>query len=199
RVREAALLELPPGRAPPQGVILSAIVTVEQPRGPDHGFDERTWLRRKGIHVVLRADPWRPVGTRGGFSAVADRLRAHVERSLERGAAGERGAILAGVVLGDDQAVANTLRDRFRASGLYHLLAVSGQNVAFVAVGVLVLAALFGVPRLIAEVCALAGIAAYVLAVGAQPSVVRAGIVGALGSLAWLAARQRDRWHFLLL
>ena len=102
-------------------------------------------------------------------------------------------------MLGDDQAVAQTLRDRFRASGLYHLLAVSGQNVAFVAVGVLVLAAVLGVPRLIAEVCALAGIAAYVLAVGAQPSVVRAGIVGALGSLAWLAARQRDRWHFLLL
>jgi competence protein ComEC len=139
------------------------------------------------------------VGPRAGFLAIADRLRAHVERSLERGASGERGAVLAGVVLGDDQAVSQSLRDRFRASGLYHLLAVSGQNVAFVAVGVLVLAALLGVPRLFAEICALAGIAAYVLAVGAQPSVVRAGIVGALGSLAWLAARQRDRWHFLLL
>jgi competence protein ComEC len=29
--------------------------------------------------------------------------------------------------------------------------------------------------------------------------VIRAGVVGALGSLAWIAARQRDRWHFLLL
>jgi competence protein ComEC len=28
--------------------------------------------------------------------------------------------------------------------------------------------------------------------------VIRAGIAGALGSLAWLSARQRDRWHFLL-
>jgi competence protein ComEC len=37
------------------------------------------------------------------------------------------------------------------------------------------------------------------LAVGPQPSVLRAGVVGALGSLAWLAARERDRWHFLLL
>ena len=36
------------------------------------------------------------------------------------------------------------------------------------------------------------------LAVGAQPSVIRAGIAGALGSLAWLSARQRDRWHFVL-
>jgi competence protein ComEC len=62
-----------------------------------------------------------------------------------------------------------------------------------------VLARLAGLPRLLGELAALAGIAAYVLAVGAQPSVIRAGIVGALGSLAWIAARQRDRWHFLLL
>jgi competence protein ComEC len=37
-----------------------------------------------------------------------------------------------------------------------------------------------------------------VLAVGAQPSVVRAGIAGALGSISWLLARERDRWWFLL-
>src|SRR6185295_18191226 len=98
RVREAALLELPSGRAPPQGAIVSAIVTVEQPRGPDHGFDERTWLRRKGIHVVLRADRWRAIGERRGLGAVADRLRERVERALARGASGERGAVLRGVV-----------------------------------------------------------------------------------------------------
>jgi competence protein ComEC len=40
--------------------------------------------------------------------------------------------------------------------------------------------------------------AAYVLAVGAQPSVLRAGIAGALGSLAWITARERDRWWFLI-
>jgi competence protein ComEC len=79
------------------------------------------------------------------------------------------------------------------------LLAVSGQNVALVAGGALVLAWLLGLPRMLGHVAALAGIGAYVLAVGPQPSVIRAGIVGALGSIAWIAARQRDRWHFLLL
>ncbi len=199
RVHEAALLELPPGRAPPQGALVSAVVTVEQPRGPDHGFDERKWLRRKGVHVVLRADRWRAAGMRRGLGAVADRLRMRVETALARGASGEREAVLAGVVLGDDQAVPQGLRDRFRASGLYHLLAVSGQNVVLVAGGALLLAGVLGVPRLLGELAALVGIAAYVLAVGAQPSVIRAGVVGALGSLAWIAARQRDRWHFLLL
>jgi competence protein ComEC len=76
---------------------------------------------------------------------------------------------------------------------------VSGQNVALVAGGALVLGWIAGVPRLVNELGALAAIVAYVLAVGAQPSVVRAGVAGALGSLAWLTARARDRWYFLLL
>ena len=97
--------------------------------------------------------------------------------------------MLEGVVLGDDSGISDGLRDRFRASGLYHLLAVSGQNVALVAGGSLLLGWVAGLPRLLNEVCALAAIVAYVLAVGAQPSVVRAGIAGALGSLAWLTAR----------
>jgi hypothetical protein len=58
---------------------------------------------------------------------------------------------------------------------------------------------LFGVSRFLAELGAVAAIGAYVLAVGAQPSVVRAGVAGALGSLSWLTARGRDRWYFMLL
>ena len=61
------------------------------------------------------------------------------------------------------------------------------------------LAWLLGIPRLAAEVVAIAAIAAYVLAVGWQPSVVRAGVAGGLASLAWLVSRPRDRWHFLAL
>ena len=63
----------------------------------------------------------------------------------------------------------------------------------------LLLAWLLGLPRWFGQLGALAGIGSYVLAVGPQPSVIRAGIAGALGCLAWLSARQRDRWHFLLL
>lgn len=51
--------------------------------------------------------------------------------------------------------------------------------------------------RAVREVSILVVIATYVLAVGWQPSVVRAGVAGGLASLAWLAARPRDRWHFL--
>ena len=51
--------------------------------------------------------------------------------------------------------------------------------------------------RIVRELSIVGVIAAYVLAVGWQPSVVRAGVAGGLASLAWLAARPSDRWHFL--
>jgi competence protein ComEC len=198
-LRESVLLELPLGRAPPQGAILEAVTTVRLPRPPKNGFDERTWLRRHGIHVVLRADRWRQVGRRGGLGGVADRLRAALAGSIAPGLSGERRGIVEGVVLGDEQALSERLRQRFRVSGLYHLLAVSGQNVVLVAGGALALAWLLGLPRWLGQLGALASIGGYVLAVGAQPSVIRAGVAGALVSLAWLAARPADRWYFLLL
>jgi competence protein ComEC len=197
---ERARLDLPPERAPPQGSLLEVVVTVARPHGSEAegGFDEAAYLRRQGIHVVLRGGSFRVVGRRGGLGAIADRLRRGVARSLEAVPPGERRAVLAGVVLGEDEGLDQELRDRFRASGLYHLLAVSGQNVAYVVAGMILLAWTLGFPRWIGEVGALAAVFAYVLAVGWQPSVVRAGVAGALASLAWLASRPRDRWYFLL-
>ena len=190
-VDEPVLLELARTRAPPpQGSRLRIIGTLRAPS--DH---ERTWLRRHGVHVVLRASSVRVLAMRGGL---ADRLHAWLARSSAPGLTGERRAVLEGVVLGEDGGLSDSLRRRFRASGLYHLLAVSGGNVVIVAGGTIAIALLLGGSRMVAEIAALAAIAAYVLAVGLQPSVVRAGIVGALGSLAWLAGRERDRWYALL-
>ena len=198
-MREDVLLRLPPARSPPQGAIVELTGQIRLPRGPeDGGFDERRWLRRQGVHVVIRGDRFRVVGRRGGVAGLADRLRARLARSMAPGLGGERRAVLAGVVLGEDEGLSDELRERFRASGLYHLLAVSGQNVALVAGGALLLAWLLGVPRAVGQLGALAAIGAYVLAVGWQPSVVRAGVAGALACLAWLAARPRDRWYFFL-
>ena len=198
RIRERVLLELPAERAPPQGAVLELRVRPVAPRGPETGFDERGWLARRGVHVVLRGEDWRIVGRRGGIGGVGDRLRAHVEETLARGTRGERRQLLAGIVLGEDSGIDRELRDAFQASGLMHLLAVSGQNVAIVAFGVVLAARIVGLGRLVGEALAIVVVLSYALAVGWQPSVVRAAVAGVLASLAWLVARPRDRWHALV-
>jgi predicted membrane metal-binding protein len=127
-VDEPVLLKLPLGRAPPQGAKLEAIASVELPRPADDGFDERAWLHRQGVHVVLRVQRWRVVGRRGGLGGIADGLRARLRESMAPGLRGERRALVAGIVLGDDAGLSEELRDRFRASGLYHLLAVNQES-----------------------------------------------------------------------
>ena len=195
---ERSRLDLPAGRAPPQGALLRVVVEINEPRPEENGFDEAGYLRRQGVHVILKAGSFTIVGRRGGLGGIADRVRAEIADSLAPGVGGEQRAVIAAVVLGEDEGLSPELRDRFRASGLYHLLAVSGQNVAYVVAGMLALAWLLGISRWIGELGALAAVGGYLMAVGWQPSVVRAGVAGGLASLAWLAGRPRDRWYFLL-
>ncbi len=195
---ERVELDLPLGRAPPQGALVSVLAVVRLPPGPSHGFDDRTYLRHQGVHVVLRVDEWHLTGRRGGRGGLADRLRGWLRRASAPGLTGERRAVLEGVLLGDDQGLSPALQASFRRSGLYHLLAVSGQNVVLLAGGVLALGVLVGVPRTWGHLGALAAIAAYVLAVGPQASVIRAAVAGAAVSIAWLGGRERDPWHVLL-
>ena len=198
-VDERVELDLPLGRAPPQGAIISALAVIRAPRGAVNGFDERRWLRRQGIHVVLHVDEWHVVGHRGGVGGVADRLRAWLRRACAPRLTGERRAVLEGIVLGDDAGLSAGLKTSFRRAGLYHLLAVSGQNVVLIAFGALGLCVLAGLPRPVGHLAALAAIGAYVLAVGPQASVIRAAVSGVTVSVAWLAARESERWHTLLL
>src|SRR5204862_7495691 len=85
------------------------------------------------------------------------------------------------------------------ASGLAHILAVSGQNVTLLAVLAWPLLAALGLGRRGRLVGVLALIAVYVPLTGAGPSIVRAGAMGAAGTVAALAGRPAARWYSLLL
>jgi competence protein ComEC len=198
RLHEPVLLELPAGRAPPQGARLRLVGVLRLPRGPSNGFDETVWLRRQGVHVVLRVKQWRVAGRRGGVAGIGDRLQRWLAADAAFRVRGERRAVIEAIVLGRAQGLDAGLLQRFRASGLYHVLAVDGLKVATVAAGVVGLARLLRIGSIGAEAAALCAVAGYALAVGLHPSVVRAAVAAALGSLAWIAARERDRWHALL-
>lgn len=191
RPHEPVLLKLAPNHAPRQGTRLWIIGVLRPPSD-----EQATWLHRQGVHVVLRAKESRRVGRRGGFAGIGDRLQRWLARDSAFGLRGEHRQVIDAVVLGQARGLDPTLLDRFRASGLYHCLAVDGLKVATVAGGAL---ALFRRRRMVGHLAALAAVGGYVLAVGFHPSVIRAAIAVALGSLAWLSSRERDRWHALLL
>ena len=197
-VHEPALLELPLGRSPPQGARLRLLGELKAPPGPSNGFDEAKWLRRQGIHAVLRGQSFWLVGRRGGISGVGDRVGRWLRADTTPGLSGERREVIEAIVLGRASDVDQSLLNDFRATGLYHCLAVDGLKVAAVGGGAAAVILLLGLGIYVAQTVALLTVAAYALAVGLHPSVVRAALAAGLGSLAWLAGRERDRWQALL-
>ena len=96
------------------------------------------WQRARGVHAQLRADALADTGARrGGLAGVVDGVRARAQAVLRTGVPPPEGALLRGMALGDDAALPDRTRDEFRASGLSHLVAASGQNVMLLAALVL--------------------------------------------------------------
>lgn len=144
------------------------ILVVGEVRPPGPAESAMRYRHLAGRLEVEAVVGWRPGG---GVTRVANGLR----RTLARGAevmSDRHASLLAGLTLGDDRNQPADMTDAFRAAGLTHVLAVSGQNVAFVMVLVApVLARLRFGPRLVVTLAVLAGFA---LVTRFEPSVLRA-------------------------
>jgi competence protein ComEC len=144
-----------------------------------------------GVLVVDRIGAW-------DTGAPAARAANRVRGALERGVAGmpdlERSLFL-GLVIGDDRAQPPDLIEDFRASGLSHLTAVSGQNVAFVLVAFgPLLRRLRPAPRWLVT---LGVIGWFALLTRFEPSVIRASVMAALGATAFWTGRQASPLRLL--
>jgi competence protein ComEC len=156
--------------------------------------------RRRGAHALLAADAVVPTGRRrGGVAGALDGVRARAERTLATGLPPRLAALARGMVLGQDEALPAEMRDDFRASGLAHLLAASGANVALLVALVLALAGAAGLPLRARWWAAGAAVVAYVPLAGGGPSIQRAGVMGVAALVAALASRPAARWYALLL
>lgn len=191
------LLRLGEKVGPERGSILRASGSLERPRGPRDGFDERAWLAHQGVHAVLRLRAVRVVGARGGLWGVADRVRASALASLAAAGHDDAAQVDVGLAFGGSAGMSQPAVEAFRASGLAHLLAVSGGNVALLIALVVALVWLAGGTRRQAMWVACGVIALYVGVVGCSASVVRAALAGVVGCLVWLLGRPRDAWRAL--
>lgn len=162
---------------------------VEVPDDP--GF--AGFLSRRGIAVELRADRVERLGgSASPIVAAAQAFRAFVGRSIGRLFAPPEAGLLMGLALGDDSRLDPGLARDFQATGLGHLLVVSGENVAMVLAPVLGLAALLRLSRVPRFLLGLSTVLFFVVLTGAEPSVMRAGVMASIGLTGLLLGRPRS-------
>lgn len=150
---------------------------------PPRGGDLRAAvLSAVGAPQLRGAAPW------------AQRAAGSLRAGLQRACAplpDEPGGLLPGLVVGDTSRLDRAVEDDFRTTGMTHLVAVSGSNVAIV-VGLVLLLARWGraEPWLAAAACGFA-LVGFVILARPSPSVVRAATMGAIGLVALATGRPR--------
>jgi competence protein ComEC len=157
----------------------------------DPGFAR--FLLSRGLAAELEVDG----ATRLGPSEVAFVRWAQSFRSVFGGSirdlfpAREAGLLL-GLSLGDDTLLDPAVERDFRASGLSHLLVVSGGNVAMVLAPVLALGAVLRLSRWPRFGLGLGTVVFFVVLTGAEPSVMRAGVMAGLTLFGVMLGRPRS-------
>lgn len=155
------------------------------------GFEE--YLAARGVEVSIHASDLRV--DRGGVSvplAAANASRRLLRRGAER-VLDDRGAnLLLGLAIGDTAGMDPEVEEDFRASGLGHLLAVSGSNVATFLAPVLLLASRFRAHPKLQATAGLLAVGFFALLTRWEPSVLRASAMATIALMAIAGGRPRS-------
>ncbi|HXM55315.1 MAG TPA: ComEC/Rec2 family competence protein, partial [Candidatus Dormibacteraeota bacterium] len=158
-------------------------------------FDRRAYVAQRGAYLEIRSASLTVEDRAGGLRALPGWLRDHYRRAIVSLVPPPHAEVLVGIVLGIRTGVPPRLEQDLVATGLVHLLVLSGLKVAVfsrLVTGVLAPAlGRFG------TVPALALIALYALAGGATPAAVRAATMGGIVLVAAHLGRPAHLWTSL--
>jgi competence protein ComEC len=162
-------------------------------------YDYAAHLAREGIYVVAttRAESVTPLDEPPLPWSV--RVKRESVAAIGRALPPASAALLAGLLLGDRTELPRDLDEAFRRAGVYHVLAVSGFNVAILAASVWALCRLLRVPHRLSAVTAIVVVIAFALVVGSEPSVLRAVVMAVLVLSATLLDRDASVTNSLAL
>ena len=178
-----------------------ALLTVFTPDTAEQGSlvsVHATWSpsRRPGLAEVVGNGDLTVLAEPTGMAAtVRASLRAAVDATVGESSRG----LIPGMVLGDVSAQSGAEQQLYTDTGLSHLSAVSGANVAIVTTAAVLACRLLTLGPRVQVGAAVLSLTVFVGLVGTEPSVLRASVTGLVGLLAVLGSTRLEPIHGLCL
>ena len=158
-------------------------------------FDRRAYLAQRQVYLQLNATNFDVTATADGVLGFPAWLRARYSANVNAALPSPHASVLLGIVLGVKQGIPQPLQQALIATGLIHLLVLSGLKVAVFAR--IVQGALHPLVGRSATWPALALIALYAMVGGATPAAIRAAAMGGLAIAASHLGRPSHVWTSL--
>lgn len=184
-IRAKGLLEAPPGERNPEG------------------FDYGRYLLQSGVSATIFAEDgsFLRTGRSGGSPiiksglAVRDRLVGVIYKTLPS----EQAGLLSGMLIGYTDGLDERVQEAFSNAGLSHIMAVSGANIAFIILPMMLMFKAFKLPKRLSNLLMIFIVGGFVVITGFSPSVARAALMAVTMLLGGILRRRTDVFTSLAL
>src|SRR5437588_3349651 len=123
--------------------------------------------------------------------------RARLQHEFSKTFSAETAGVLDAALLGNPHNISAGAAERFRSGGTFHILVISGLQIAFIAGIVFLLVRRITRRKLLQFLLATTFLWAYTIGVGAQPSVARAALMFTIAAFAPVVARRSNSLNMI--
>jgi len=175
-------------------VVVSGVLELPRAMRNRGGFDYRMYLRTKNVWGIVDAERSALVEKNQIF--FLERFGYWVREKCEEFAFSsmpeKEAGILHALLVGDDTFLSEDISEAYKASGMVHLLVVSGSHVAFFVMFFTYIFSMFSTDKKVIPFLLAGVIILYVYVTGSSVSVIRAGIGSILLLLSKFLGRKND-------
>jgi len=160
------------------------------------GFDYRKYLAQMGVSATIFARRYniaveKEASSLSAFSAGLA-VRKSIIRVIDMSLPGQQAGLLNGMLIGYRKGLSKEVRQVFSDSGLTHIMAVSGANVAFIAAPLLFILRRLRLARKYTYPVVMGVLAFFAFITGFEPSVARAVIMACIALAGRMLIRESD-------
>jgi competence protein ComEC len=183
--------------------VFGLLELIPPPGNPGEN-DWQAYFGDQEIRAMIRAKTADAVAVRQPASmwsldSSLARLRAWGAAALRNHVDDRRAGVAVALLLGDQSALTPAQFDGYLRTGVYHVLAVSGQHLVILCAGLEIVLCLLGVSRRRSALLLLAFVWMYASLTGSRPPVVRAAVIMTVWCGGWIVRRPMQPLNSLAL
>jgi competence protein ComEC len=166
-------------------------------------FDYKSYLYLHNIYKTFSVKGYDNVEiiSHGNIGFIEQKIiypaKLFASKNIDYFIGGDEGAFLKGLVTGERQDISKKVKDDFVKTGVMHVIAVSGLNVAYIILSLTLILSLFRVPRLPKTIIIILFLIFYCFFTGYPASIIRATVMGSLILISSVMQRRTNFYNII--
>lgn len=159
-------------------ITFNGTFTKPQTKRNYKGFDYKEYLKTIKVYGSVTLDSEVRVIKKNNVNLIfifIFKIKQIIKNNVTELLPKETSSIVLGIILGDTENISKELKEKFKTSSLYHILAVSGTHISYLIIGTTFILEKSKISKRKSRILTIIVLVFFMILTGLSPSVVRAG------------------------